>query len=518
MAVNTTQDLDAVYTSGVEAAAVEAAKALEKPTPAEVATTESKVTPQDVADTYKDVTKVSSSPTENSDAVYVGNGNFINPTGLNGVVVYGNKVIEKASIVKGVVTDVLSGKVLDDIIVKNNISIDPGTGDIVIDNTAKITPPKFGETALAATAVALTSSQDIAAVITNVLSHKGTLVSLTNVIMNEGLDGTLEFLGGELTQLIGNTNLLGKLTETIMSFEAMQSLQSLMNTVSGIVDNALKIGMTFINLEETIFSNSVLRGMLAVGSDPLYNNKFINFCLRGDYWYTVEFVIGENGNFRNDVVRKFDTYTIRCTAFGAKDVFWAMSKLYYENILDSTDWNKKSRLFRGLFRILRSKTCAPSSLYFNDFFKTFKLEPGLFSSDYTARSNAEIYCQTNGEALSSSDVNRLLPIVKIRNPITGKKEDFIYPIYHNLDNILKGWMSQKYIHPLVHPNLEKRLKYPVYNPILHGTLLDELRELLRALGLDELIPLIVSRDQLISKFISYYKPEPIRRTRFYKGY
>jgi len=414
------------------------------------------------------------------------------------------KVIPNAVVTDGKAYDAISGMVIRDANVISNGFID-ASGTILTETGVDVT---YIPTSSTDAISALTSSDGIAEIATGILENKNTLLEIINGIQSEGLDGYMGSLGASIGQLVDNPKIVGNLAESLLQLESLQKLKSIIDTVKSVAGDIVDTIVKFASIDETVFAQTIVRSLIWVGGDPLYDKEFVTFCMKGDYYYTYTLGYRNHSRFRADIINRFTSVIIMTSIYGAKDIAWAASNLYYTNMLELIDWEYKKKLADVPMRMVKSKKSSPSIGWLDDYFHSFKLEPGLYSDDNKQRSDAQLYCNTTSSSISQYDVDYMLPVVSITNPITGKSKMVIKPLYAAMPRILKTLMTpSKYKFHLIHQ----------YNPLLDGQLLQELYELLVGLGLDDLARIVSDRSEVLSGFIKAYDPEPVRHGVIYSG-
>jgi hypothetical protein len=374
-------------------------------------------------------------------------------------------------------------------------------------------------TTLAKLQKGVTNTEKLSDSVKEVLKYKNSILDLADDIKSKGMGGVLESMSQGISAGLMATDIGTNLAETIMEYEAMQKLKAIIDTSKAIAAGAIKLTTVLAEMNETVFANTYVKGLINAGADPLYDRKFMDFVYAGDYWKTLEVAYKTSGKLRTELIRRYAMYTYRGLYKGSIDVIWLVNRLKQFNTDEKQQWNTKSVFSNTARRMIRSPICKPPSAYLDDYYQTFKVEPGLYSDDATYSNEVSGYCNAAGYAFTMREINYMLPIVLVDNPITGKKDKYIRPIYVGLVSTLKHLMDGgAFRYPLIHERLEERLRYPIYNEFLHERLMQELRELLIALGLEEIIPMIVTRDMVLSKYLEYFEPDVLKKRRTLHGY
>ena len=352
------------------------------------------------------------------------------------------------------------------------------------------------------------------------------LMNLKNDIMNAvqeiqagNISGVMMGLAGKLSDSKLMGDLVGGITGGILELESLKALANISNNLLSLVDKLGAIGLEFLSLDEEIFDNTVLNGMLKYGAKASFDNgkTFMKFVYSGDYWKTLEYTYGKDTELKSRLIRLYKTYARRAFTKGAKDCGTTILKLKLFNAADKREVNDLASYMMKLVITVTRNNVTMAFLY--DYLAKFGLEPGLMSDDDSYILEVSNACNADGYRLSNSEVDRLLPIKTVKNPITGKPDQYIDPSNDSIVSVLKLLMSNTvFQYPLVHEYLKERLKLPIYNKLLHGQLTEALRDLLKMLGLDELIPLVVTKEGILDAFITHYNPQPVKKLRSYSSY
>ncbi len=352
------------------------------------------------------------------------------------------------------------------------------------------------------------------------LELKNDIMGVVKEIQAGNAEGAFASLAGRLGDSDLVNNLVGGMAGSILNMQSIQQLSSIISNVKGLIATIGGLLLKLAGLNEGMFDAMIMGPIIAAQADPTFDKEFINFIYKGDYWLTFNYVANLHSKFRSDVIRRYKSYANRAVGKGAKDTLTAIMKLKVYNTTSSEDKLEVREFASAMTRkVLTGSKCAINMRYLYDYFNAFKLEPGLMSDVDSYVLDTALYCGVGGYRLTDYDVDRMFPIVMVENPITGREDAYIDPVDNGLVSCMKLLMNKSvFTYPLIHSCLGERLKYPIYSRLLHGTLLDNLKSLLILLGLDELIPLIVTRDAILSEFIKHYNPEPVRVQRSYNSY